>query len=468
MEIIKKKNVATVVWFPLTDATGTAIEAAGSLDTEVDAWNEGGTPDGFVDCTNEATALGSGAYYLSLTQAEMNYDHIVICVKSSDIKPQFLPIRTVGYEPTGILATSGNVAAVGAEVTEMSGAVAVPSNFMSIVTGIDDLQTDLDNPTQYMASVTGIDTIITDIATVQADLDDTNQYKADVTGINTNYDKIVEASGGIVDILVDTSTTIPGTITTMQADLDDTAQYKADVSELANISGYIQPIPIDIAEISGAVVDYANYKADVSELANISGYVVDTEGNIRGGTEDLETLSGFIADISAGGATAQEVWEYASPRSLSTPADYKADVTGIDTLSGYMADTSGYIAGLNDIAAADVWTEAGRALTTPSDYRADVTGLDTLSGDVISIKTKTDNLPADTSGMMVAIRGLIGWNVYSTFTWASDDNTRAVIQLYDTAFNAGVHDGASGFIDSFSVTGTYTDNELQTFKMVKD
>jgi hypothetical protein len=83
-EFVRQKNVATILTFPLVKNDGTLITSAAGLDSEIDVFADGTAPDGFTDCTNEATEIAStGQYYLSLAQAEMNADYIIIQVKSS-------------------------------------------------------------------------------------------------------------------------------------------------------------------------------------------------------------------------------------------------------------------------------------------------------------------------------------------------------------------------------------------------
>ena len=84
MELSRDKNVATIIAFPLKLSTGAMNSGAAGLDSEIETWANGSTPDGFTDCTNEATEIGStGVYYLSLSQSEMNNDFIFIRVYSS-------------------------------------------------------------------------------------------------------------------------------------------------------------------------------------------------------------------------------------------------------------------------------------------------------------------------------------------------------------------------------------------------
>ena len=49
MEIHRKKNVATYIFFPLVDADGALVTGSGNPDSEMDAWADGSAPDGFAD-----------------------------------------------------------------------------------------------------------------------------------------------------------------------------------------------------------------------------------------------------------------------------------------------------------------------------------------------------------------------------------------------------------------------------------
>ena len=69
MELLRSKNVATYVVFPLKKNDGSLLIGAAGLDSEIDGWSDGNAPNGLTDCTNEATEIGStGLYYLSITR----------------------------------------------------------------------------------------------------------------------------------------------------------------------------------------------------------------------------------------------------------------------------------------------------------------------------------------------------------------------------------------------------------------
>lgn len=75
---VPRKNVAYRLQFGIFKSDGTLITSAAGLDSEV-------SKDGaaFADCTNEATEIGGGVYYLDLTSTEMNADIVSVLVKSS-------------------------------------------------------------------------------------------------------------------------------------------------------------------------------------------------------------------------------------------------------------------------------------------------------------------------------------------------------------------------------------------------
>ena len=96
------KNKAWRVTFPIMDADGDFITGATGLDSEV-------SKDGadFADCTNEATEIAQGVYYLDLTATEMNADTVAIIVKSSSTgaKPTLLVCPTYAIvEPAAVPA----------------------------------------------------------------------------------------------------------------------------------------------------------------------------------------------------------------------------------------------------------------------------------------------------------------------------------------------------------------------------
>jgi hypothetical protein len=109
LEIVRQKNVATYIAFPIVNASGDFVTGATGLDSEKSTWADGSAPGSFSDCTNEATEIGTnGVYYLSVTQTEMNNDYIEIQIKTSSTgaKTQFILIRTTVGAPTAVATTT--------------------------------------------------------------------------------------------------------------------------------------------------------------------------------------------------------------------------------------------------------------------------------------------------------------------------------------------------------------------------
>lgn len=100
------KNQAFRVTFPILDADGDLVTAAGSLDSEV-----GIDETTFTDVTAEAVELAtaSGMYRLDLSAAEMNGDTIAIIVKSAGGKTT--PIVLYPQESGDIKVEVQNIAA---------------------------------------------------------------------------------------------------------------------------------------------------------------------------------------------------------------------------------------------------------------------------------------------------------------------------------------------------------------------
>ncbi len=113
IEIVRQKNIATRIVFPIVDADGDTVTGAAGLDSEIDEFADGSNPSGFADCTNEATEIGTtGIYYLSLTSGELNQDYVAIQIKTttSGAKTQHILIRTIAGDPkaAATVTTAGN------------------------------------------------------------------------------------------------------------------------------------------------------------------------------------------------------------------------------------------------------------------------------------------------------------------------------------------------------------------------
>lgn len=109
LEIVRQKNIATKIVFPMIDADGDTITGAAGLDSEETHWDNGTNPSSFADLTNEATEIGTtGIYYLSLTAGEVNQDYVALQVKTSTSggKTQHILIRTMAGDHRAVATTT--------------------------------------------------------------------------------------------------------------------------------------------------------------------------------------------------------------------------------------------------------------------------------------------------------------------------------------------------------------------------
>lgn len=187
MEIVRQKNQDTYIVFPIIDNDGDAVSSAAGLDSEIDEWNDGGAPDGFVDCTNEATEIGStGIYYLLLTAAEMNYDYIYIQTKTTttDAKTQHLLIRTMTGDPLLLTTETNATTNKNSIITEID---ANETKIDSIITSISAITTNM----QKLLSLNRENAII--VSTFDAQNKHTGfiQYAYDSAANKANYPSVV-------------------------------------------------------------------------------------------------------------------------------------------------------------------------------------------------------------------------------------------------------------------------------------
>ncbi len=183
MEIRRTKNLATYITFPILKNDGTLITGAAGLDSEIDTFADGSAPDGFTDCTNEATEIGStGIYYLSLTQSEMNADYIVIQVKSS----------TEGAVTQVILI---NTTLQRADMIGISGDTGAADTLETYCDGGDRMPVDVEEIGNNIITAASIADAAIDKATLAADLKTGDYINAQVKGQdNIDFGALQKAS----------------------------------------------------------------------------------------------------------------------------------------------------------------------------------------------------------------------------------------------------------------------------------
>jgi hypothetical protein len=102
MELVRQKNAATVVVFPIIDAGGDPVSGALDLSSKIGAFADDAAPESLAACTNQAAEIGStGLYALALTTGEMNADYLVVRTTSSTpgAKVQVILVRTTVGDP---------------------------------------------------------------------------------------------------------------------------------------------------------------------------------------------------------------------------------------------------------------------------------------------------------------------------------------------------------------------------------
>ena len=213
MEVFRQKNVASYIVFPIVDADGDFVTGATGLDSEIDSWSDGAAPDGFADCTNEATEIGAtGIYYLSLTNTELNADYVVIQIKttSAGAKTQAILIQTIVGD-VSLLATTtsgrlldvsanGNAGIDWANIDAPTTTVGLSGTTVKTAT---DVETDTaDIQTRIPAALTADGNIKADTLRVGGTL----QTAGDLAALLTTIDDFLDTE--IADILTDTSTTL--------------------------------------------------------------------------------------------------------------------------------------------------------------------------------------------------------------------------------------------------------------------
>jgi len=264
LELQRDKNVATYIVFPLIDSSDDVSYQSGatSPDSEIDSWADGAAPDGFADCTNEATEIGTtGIYYLSLSNTEMNADYIVIQIKASDANTQTLLINTkIKTDVSSILTDTAAMDTADELRTLLTGGTSA----VSILTTSDNIGInwgDVSNPTtavnlsgtniktdQVVASVSGAVGSVTGGVTVTTNNDKTG-YTASTVSDKTGYALADGTSDAVIaDAVLNAATATYGSAGSygllLETDLDATISSRGTSTLTAanvwqtDLSGY--------------------------------------------------------------------------------------------------------------------------------------------------------------------------------------------------------------------------------------
>lgn len=347
MEIYRAKNVATYITFPIVDADGDTVTGATALDSEIDAWSDGAAPDGFTDCTNEATEIGTtGIYYLSITQAEMNNDYIVIQVKttSSGAKTQIILINTkpITANVTQVAGTTQTANDMSADCNTIVSELANGTYGLSAIeTLVDELESRLGTPSNLGSGAN----LSANLVDIEAQTDDIGAAGAGLTSIPN--------SAGVTTLL----SRVPDTISLANINAQvDTAIADARLDELlaadSDIDGLTPPTVGSVFhELMTKTAGSFTYDQTTDSLEAIRD---------RGDAAWI-TATGFSTHSAA------DVWAVAT-RALTDKADFTISAanraTLVDEIWDEDVDTSHQTAGtagkkLDDAGgAADPWSTA--------------------------------------------------------------------------------------------------------------
>jgi len=384
---VRQKNVATYVVFPILKNDGTLITGASGLDSEIDAFADGTAPDGFTDCTNEATEIGStGQYYLSLTQSEMNADYIIVQIKSSSTGAvvQTILIRTLVGDPL-LLATTDDGGAINVtsgkidEVSTLTGHTAQTGDTYAIVNngtyGNSALNTVLTSTGVKLSSGTGSGQIsLSSGAVTVGTNNDKTGYTASTVSDKTGY-----------SLTADQSAVTIGTVTTLTNAPSDSSGVTTLLGRLtAPRAGYLDnldaAISTRLASASYTAPDNTNIGNIYSEVTNASyGLSKLVRSTTPANTLDVSATGEAGLDFNniKDAAGAHTLTNVTVPTVTAITNDVGITQSGADKVWGTAAraltDKSGFtISGtkttldsLNDISAASVWSVASRTL---SDY----------------------------------------------------------------------------------------------------
>jgi len=316
--------------------------------------------------------------------------------------------------------------------------------------------------------------------------------KAELDAAETNIIAEVDANEVKIDAITTTLSTLvtdiwaAGTRTltsfgTLVADIT-TAVWAAGARTLTSFGTLVADIwaygtrvltgEVDIGAVKGVgVTDIDDFKADVSALAteanatsNKDEIIVEVDANETKIDAITSTLSTMVTDVWAAGT-----------RTLTSFGTLVTDIwaSGTRTLTSFgtlVADVATAVWGAVTrtlTGEVDIGAVKGVGVTDVDDFKADVSGLPTL------VEIEASTILAKQAELLRAL-GLNQENhymdqtVYSTYAHPSGFDvkllTSARMRVYSVAGSVGT---ASDVLATYTITATWTDDELDTYKVVK-
>ena len=447
--------------------TSINVKTSGAQDTALVLWSsQAGAGHGLIAIGGSGS--GSGIVGLASDGSNGKGLHFIGDGSGAAVRMQADPVggTGVGLQIDGgatsgngvtIASTSGN----GVDINAASGdGLEIDGTTADIDANITGTLATVTNSTQAETDIAALnnfdptsDSVIVDVSSASAasgllanaadsvwdgpvtrDLTTPGDYKADVSALaleaslfdNTTDSVIVDVSSATAadGLLAKAADSVwDGGLT---RDLTTPGDYKADVSALALEASLYDPttdsVIVDVSSASAAdgllakaadsvwdggltrdLTTPGDYKADVSSLALEASLYDPTTDSVIVDVSSAAAADGLMAK------TADSVWDGGLTRDLTTPGDYKADVSALaleaslfdNTTDSVIVDVSSASAasGLLANTADSVWDgPVTRDLTTPGDYKADVSSLFPLS---------------DTAGLAVNIADAV-WNEDTT------------------------------------------------------
>jgi hypothetical protein len=459
-EVVRQKNAATYIQFNIWKNDGTLLSGAAGLDSEIDTFNDGAAPDGFTDCTNEATEIGStGQYYLSLSQAEMNADYIVVQIKSSTTGAvtRTVKIMTMGGDPF-YLATGNTTTPIentGGKVQLQTDQAVNTTKFGgTTVTGRDI------GSSVLLSSGTGTGQLDITSGVVKANLaqilgtalTETSGYLAAGFKQFFNIASPTSTMNTITTVTTATTATTCTNLTNAPTNGDLTATMKTSVTTAAtaatpalSAAGNTAIMSVDISAYTGAKAGtYIKAAYDKLPTNYIMGSAVTTAKDTV--MDNIKTKTDYLPSVTAGAAGGVFIAGSNAATSITTAltANIIGNVTG--NLSGSVGSVSGAVGSISGI-------------TFPTNFN--VLSISATTGLVDITQTAADKVWATaarilTAGTNIALAKGTGVTGFNDITAANVWDTN--LSGYSTASLAGTllkGAGSAGDPWSTAIPGAY-------------
>jgi len=389
---VPRKNAAFRLYFAIRKNDGTLITSWTGADSEESL--DGGS---FSDCTNEATEIGtSGCGYLDLTAAEMNADAVM--VKITVTNTGALPlVFTLFPETAGdyrVDSSNSSVGSVSGAVGSVTGTVgSVTGNVGGNVTGsVGSVVGAVGSVTGAVGSVTG-NVGGNVVGTVASVVTKTGYSLTAGTGLGNQTANITGNLSGSVGSVTGAVGSVTGNVG---------GNVNGSVASVAgNVSGSVGSVAGAVGSVTGSVGSVVgNVGGSVASVAGAVGSVTgnlggDVSGKVLGGgvgtisgdgvraasvTGAVGSVTGSVGSVVGVGAIADAVWDEA-----------RAGHTTAGTFGFYLdAAISGISGGAGSGATAqEVWEYATRELTgaveLDSATQTQIDNLENASGYLLAV-----------------------------------------------------------------------------------